>query len=366
MFTPVTIGALALKNRIVMAPMTRSRVEADARPGALEATYYAQRASAGLIITEGTAPCASGLGYSRTPGIYTPEQIASWRAVVEAVHARGGAIVLQIMHVGRVAHPLNQPEGAEIVAPSAIAARAKVYTEQAGMQEMAVPRALRTDEIPEVVATFAQATRNAREAGFDGVELHATSGYLPHQFLSTNSNQRTDAYGGSPQNRARFVLEAIDAMIEAWSADRVGIKVSPGQGFNDMVDETARETYGYLADELSMRRLAYLHVTRQAQFSPEDQAFDSFAELRRRFKGPLLVNGGLSKAEAEALLENRQADFFSFGAAYIANPDLVERLAADRPLAVSDRSTHYAGGATGYIDYPTYEEEHLAPAEPRD
>ncbi|MBO9540500.1 alkene reductase [bacterium] len=366
MFTPVTVGALRLKNRIVMAPMTRSRVEQDATPGALEATYYAQRASAGLIITEGTAPSATGLGYSRTPGIYTPEQIEGWRAVVDAVHAKGGTIVLQIMHVGRVAHPLNQPEGAEIVAPSAIAAKAKVYTEQAGMQEMVAPRAIETDEIPAIIAEFAQATRNAREAGFDGVELHATSGYLPHQFLSTNSNQRTDAYGGSPENRARFVLEVIDAMAEAWSADRVGIKVSPGQGFNDMVDETARETYGYLADELAKRHLAYLHVTRQAQFSPADQTFDSFAEMRRRFKGPLIVNGGLTKAEAETLLANGQGDLFSFGAAYIANPDLLERLEADLPLAVSDRSTHYAGGSKGYIDYPTHEEARLAGAVPRD
>lgn len=352
MFTPVRLGAIEIPNRVVMAPMTRSRANPNAEPGPLHALYYQQRASAGLIITEGTAPSADGLGYARTPAIYTEGQIAGWKLVTGAVHKAGGRIVLQLMHVGRIAHPLNQPAGARIVAPSAVTAKSQMWTDSQGMQPVPSPAELTDVEIRAVISDFANAAGNARLAGFDGVELHGANGYLVNQFLSTNTNQRTGPYGGSVENRARFAIETIDAMSAAWESGRIGIRVSPGGSFNDMQDDDASEMYPYLARQLSSRALAYLHVVRPAPFHPSTQAFDVVAVLRDAYRGALIVNGGLDLAEAKSLLNQNLGDAFSFGRPFIANPDLPEVLRKGVPLAQADHTTFYTPGDKGYTDYP--------------
>lgn len=354
MFTSTRAGELQVKNRIVMAPMTRSRALDGAVPGPLHVTHYVQRASAGLLITEGTATSPSGLGYSRTPGLYSEAQVEGWRKVTDAVHAAGGLIVVQLMHVGRIAHALNQPEGARIVAPSAVAAKGAMWTDTQGMQQLPVPEALTVEEIRAVIAEFGQAARNARAAGFDGVELHSANGYLPNQFLSPNSNLRTDEYGGSVERRGRFVLEVFEAMSAAWSNGRVGVRISPGGAFNDMHDPEPLATYGWLTKQLSERGAAYLHVIRQEQFSPAEAAFDVWSELRPLFHGAFMANGGLDAATAQELLAKGGADLVSFGRAYIANPDLTARFRSDWPLAAGDPGTFYTPGEKGYNDYPVY------------
>ncbi|MBL8215480.1 MAG: alkene reductase [Bryobacterales bacterium] len=349
MFTPYKAGEIEIPNRVVMAPMTRSRADENAAPTALTATYYAQRAQAGLLITEGTSPSADGLGYARTPAIYTPQQVEAWRQVTDAVHAAGGRIVIQLMHVGRIAHALNQPDGARVVAPSAIAAAGTMWTDKGGMQPYPVPHELTIAQIAEVVDEFAQATRNARDAGFDGVELHAANGYLPNQFLAPNTNLRTDAYGGSIENRGRFVLEVYDAMAAAWSADRVGIRVSPGGTFNDINDPNPKATHTWLAAELAKRKPAFLHIARMGALD-----FDVFATLREVFPGTLIANGGLDFAGGQKLIEAGTADLVSYARLFISNPDLPARFQNEWPLAAADNSTFYTPGAKGYTDYPAY------------
>lgn len=349
LFDPVVLGEVALANRVIMAPMTRSRAGEGDLPTDLHVAYYRQRASAGLIIAEGTQPSLNGKGYCRTPGIHSAEQVVAWRRVTDAVHAEGGKIILQIMHVGRVASHLNKAPGTETVAPSAIQAKGQIYTEQ-GMMDLDTPRALETAEIAGVIAEFARATTNALAAGFDGVELHCTSGYLPAQFLSSNSNQRTDEYGGSAANRIRFVVEAIDAMVAAGGAGRVGFRICPGNPFNDIHDDNPAETYGALMDALAPKGLAYLHLIDVA--NPQ---VESLSLVKKHWTGKLILNESITYDKAQALLADNVADAISFGRPFIANPDLVARWKSGAPLAKFDLATLYAGGEAGYSDYPAHE-----------
>jgi len=342
-----SLGRIELSNRMVMAPMTRSRAEDNDCVSDLHVDYYAQRASAGLIVTEGVQPSLDGKGYCRTPGIYNQAQIDAWRKVTEAVHARGGKIVCQLMHCGRVASHLNKATGAETLAPSAIAANAKIFTEQAGMTTMDAPRALTTAEVLEVVEQYRQATENAYAAGFDGVELHCTSGYLPAQFLSTGSNQRDDQYGGSLDNRLRFVLQLLEAMASVDGADRVGMRICPGNPFNDLQDNNPRETFSTLLDRVSGMGLAYLHVIRMAS-----TGLDNIALAKAHFSGPLIVNDSYSAEEADQLLQDDEVAAVSFGRLFIANPDLVHRVQEGLAFNRLDASTLYSAGPQGFTDYP--------------
>ncbi len=345
LFSPVTLGDYSLRNRVVMAPMTRSRADAQGVPSPLAVEYYGSRADAGLIVTEGTGPSAAGMGYARTPGIYTAAQIAAWRNVTDAVHARGGRIFLQIMHVGRIAHSANRSIPDPPVAPSAIRAAGEMWTDSLGMRPFDMPRALELPEIPSVIGEYAQAARNALAAGFDGVELHAASGYLPNQFLCPGSNQRSDAYGGSIANRIRFVVETLESMIAAaGSPGKVGMKVSPGMNFNDIQHDDPMPTYLALASAIAPLRMAYLHVMRAG--------IGAEAALREVFAGTLLVGGGFLKDEAHLFLAEGRADAIVFGSAYLANPDLVKRFERDAPLNEIDKSTFYTPGPKGYTDYP--------------
>lgn len=345
LLTPLTLGDYTLRNRIVMAPMTRSRASAEGVPSPLAADYYGSRADAGLIITEGTGPSAMGMGYARTPGIYRQDQVEAWRVVTNAVHARGGRIFLQVMHVGRIAHAANRMIADPPVAPSAVRAAGQMWTDTLGLQPFDLPRALDLSEIPAVVGEFASATTQALGAGFDGVELHAASGYLPNQFLSPGVNQRTDAYGGTVDHRIRFVVEALTAMVAAaGSPGKVGIKISPGVTFNDIQHDEPMPTYLALARALAPLNIAYLHVVRTG--------IGAAAALRDVFPGPLLVGGGFQRDDATRALAEGRAEAIAFGAPYIANPDLVTRLERDAPLATPDRSTFYTSGAQGYTDYP--------------
>ncbi|MDR3213989.1 MAG: alkene reductase [Azoarcus sp.] len=350
LFTPVHIGRHSLPNRFVMAPMTRSRADDETGvPDDLVATYYAQRASAGLIISEGVFPSAMGKGYVRTPGIATEAQIAAWRRIVVAVHDRGGKIFMQIMHCGRISHPSLLPGGATPVAPSAIKPEGQTWT-SAGQVDYVTPRALRTEEIAGVIEEYRLATRRALDAGFDGVELHAASGYLPEQFLSSGSNQREDKYGGSVENRVRFVLETLAAMTAEAGNDRVGIKISPEMNYNSITDAAPQETYTYLAGQLLGLDLAYLHV---ALFGAKT---DYHALLRPRFQGTYLLGGGLDQAKAEAALAEGRADAAVFGVSFIANPDLPERFRRGAPLNAPDSATFFTPGAKGYTDYSALNE----------
>tara|TARA_R110001592_G_scaffold363372_1_gene686085 strand:- start:204714 stop:205808 length:1095 start_codon:yes stop_codon:yes gene_type:complete len=346
-FSAVSLGGLTLANRIVMAPMTRSRADSDAVPTEMMVDYYAQRASAGLIISEGIAPSANGLGYCRTPGLFNEAQVDAWSRVTAAVHAAGGKIVAQLMHVGRVANQLNKPAGSETVAPSAVQAKGEMYTDQAGMMPFDSPRELRVDEIGEVLEEYRKATINAFSAGFDGVELHCASGYLPAQFLSTGTNQRRDAYGGSVQNRCRFALEALAAITSVRGAERVGMRICPDNPFNDLSDENPLDTFEHLLEASGRLNLAYLHVIRL----PAGRV-DNIALARRFFGGRLIVNDSYAFEEASRVIANQEAAAVSFGRPYIANPDLVERFQCGGELAKFDPRSLYAGDATGYSDYP--------------
>lgn len=347
LFEPVDLGALSLRNRIVMSPMTRSRAGAGDAPTELHVDYYRQRASAGLIVTEGVQPSPAGKGYCRTPGLYSPAQIDGWARVADAVHAEGGLIVAQIMHCGRIAARVNKGDDSEIVAPSPIRARAKIFTDQLGLVPMEEPRALTTEEIPQVVEEFAHAARAARAAGLDGVELHASSGYLPMQFLSSNANRRTDRYGGSAENRIRFVMEVLEAMGGAIGFDRVGLRCSPGLGYNDIDDADPAETYGLLFDRASALGLAYLHLVRNV--TPK---VDNHALARAHWRGRLILNNELAGETAAEVLRQGGADAVSFGRDFIGNPDLVARLRGGLPLAGFDRARLYTPGPEGYTDYP--------------
>lgn len=345
LFQPLRLGDMTLPSRIVMAPMTRSRADDDGVQPEIAATYYGQRADAGLILTEGIYPSDMGKGYVRTPGLHSAAQVAAWRKVTKAVHDNGGRIFAQIMHTGRVAVPAFLPGGALPVAPSAVRADGQAYTDQ-GMQPMVTPRALETSEIAGVIDAYRHATQSALDAGFDGVELHAASGYLPEQFLSSKTNRRTDAYGGSIVNRARFVVEVLEAMASVAGAGRVGIKISPEMNFNDISDDTPQETYSHLVKQIAPMGLAYLHV---ALFGAKT---DYHGLLRPLFKGAYLAGGGFTGKTAEEALAKGRADAIVFGAAFIANPDLPKRLARGVALAEPDKATFYAPGPHGYIDYP--------------
>lgn len=348
LLTPGRIDGFDTRNRIVMAPMTRSRAHPGGVPSELAIHYYAQRASAGLIITEGVAPSSVGLGYARTPAIESAEQVSAWKNVVDAVHVKGGRIFMQFMHVGRIGHSANRYTKEPLVAPSAVRAAGQIWTDALGLQDLDTPRALELSEIPAVIGQYAQATRNALAAGFDGVELHSASGYLPMQFLSSNTNQRTDRYGGSVQNRIRFVIEALEAMIAAaGSASRVGIKISPAMPFNDIHDADPVETYTTLVKALSPMGLAYLHVLRSA---PLPNVFDI---LRPLFSGPFAAGGGFDRESGNAALASGAADFIVFGKLFTSNPDLPVRFARGAALVDPDPTTFYSPGPKGYTDFAT-------------
>lgn len=352
LFTPLQLGPLKLPNRIVMAPMTRNRAMEGNVPGDLILEHYRQRASAGLIITEGSQVTPAGQGYPFTPGIHSAEQVAGWRRVTDAVHAKGGRIYLQLWHVGRISHPCFQPQGAAPVAPTAIKPAGQVYTFE-GLQDFVTPRALELAEIPEVIEQFRSGARNAFEAGFDGVEIHGANGYLLDQFLRDGTNQRSDAYGGSIANRARFMLEVTEAVCAVWGADRVGLRLSPSNPFNDIRDSDPEATFSHIVEQLNHFGLAYLHITALGADAPgaAGPAFD-LRKLRSLFKGVYMVNAGYDKLRANAALAAGDADLVAFGVPYIANPDLPERFARDAPLNNAEPATFYGGDAKGYTDYP--------------
>jgi len=351
LFSPVTLGELELPNRVVMAPLTRVRSGAEGVPGPMVVEHYQQRASLGLIVSEGTYPSQAGRGFPGQPGLVTPEQLEGWKNVATAVHSAGGRIVAQVMHAGRVTHEATTG-GHQVVAPSAIAIAGETRTYE-GKKPYPVPHALTTEELPAVIEEFVQASRNAIAAGLDGVELHCANGYLLHEFLSPASNQREDACGGSPANRARFVVEVVTAVAEAIGAGRVGIRISPEHNIQDAVEPVpvdVRATYGALVDAVAPLKLAYLSILHQ------DPAGALVQDLRARFDGPVLVNSGFglitSREEALAMLNDGHADAVAVGRPAIANPDLVRRWQENRPLNAVDPLTFYGEGAKGYTDYP--------------
>ncbi|MET4101862.1 N-ethylmaleimide reductase [Roseovarius sp. MBR-78] len=352
LFSPIRIGDLDLPNRIVMAPLTRNRADdTTGEVGDLQAEYYAQRASAGLIITEAAQISPEGKGYVGTPGIHSAEQVAAWKKVTDAVHAKGGRIVIQLWHVGRISHVSLQPDGQAPVAPSAIAAKAQTFTPN-GFEDTSPPRALRKDEMPRVVADYVQAARNAKAAGFDGIELHAANGYLLDQFLKDGPNRREDGYGGPVENRARLLMEVLDGLETVWAPGRIGIRLSPWSGFNDAVDSDPDATFGWVVERLNGRGLAYLHLVEGSTGGAREGGFDA---LRAKWQGVYMANNDYDRDLAMARVGSGKVDLVAFGRPYIANPDLAERLAANAPLNEGDQATYYGGGAEGYTDYPTLE-----------
>lgn len=358
LFQPYQLGAFTLANRVVMAPLTRNRAEAGLVPSRFAATYYAQRASAGLIITEATQISAQAQGYQDTPGLYTQAQIDGWRQVTDAVHAKGGKIFVQLWHVGRISHVDLQPEGAAPVAPSAIRAETKTFVNNA-FHDVSVPRALELEEIPDIIEDFRQASANAIAAGFDGVEIHGANGYLLEQFLKDGANQRTDAYGGSIENRARLLLEVTAAVAKQIGAERTGVRISPVSPANAISCTNPQPQYDYVAEQLSALGVVYLHVVEGATGGSRDIAPFNYDSLRQRFKNTYLANNGYNTELASAQLAQNKADLFAFGRPFISNPDLVERLKTGAALNALDATTLYGGGAKGYTDYPTLPEAGL-------
>jgi len=354
LYEPMRIGELTLANRVVMAPLTRNRALPDGDlPHALTARYYAQRASAGLLISEGTQISAEGKGYAWTPGIYSAGQVAGWRLVTDAVHARGGLIFAQLWHVGRVSTHSLQPNGQAPVGPSAIAANSRTF-DGTGFSPTAMPRALATDEIARVVEDFRKAADNAKEAGFDGVELHAANGYLIDQFLRDGSNHREDRYGGSIENRARLLGEVLGALTRVWPSQRVGVRFSPFSNANDVSDSDPMTTFAHAVSVASNFRLGYLHLVEgQTGGTRELPPGADLAALRRRFKGAYMANNGYDRTMAQNAIGAGVADLIAFGRPFIANPDLVERLRRNAPLNVGDHTTYFGGSEKGYTDYPT-------------
>jgi N-ethylmaleimide reductase len=352
LFSPYRLGDLELGNRLVMAPMTRSRAVDGNVPNSLAAAYYAQRASAGLIITEATQVSPQGVGYIRTPGIHSAEQVAGWKTITDAVHRAGGKIFSQLWHVGRVSHP-DFHDGALPVAPSALPVEGDAYTPR-GPAKLVTPRALETNEIPGIVAQFRKAAENAKAAGFDGVELHGANGYLLDQFLRDGSNRRTDAYGGSVENRARLGLEVADAAIGVWGPQRVGYKLSPYFSGYSMSDSNPIETFSFIAAQLSKRGLLYLHVSEAVAGPMAAPAGTRRATpiLREAFDGTLIANGGYDSASGQAVIARGEADLVAFGVPFLANPDLPVRYQTNAGLNAPDQVTFYAGEEKGYIDYP--------------
>jgi N-ethylmaleimide reductase len=359
LFAPFQLGPYSLPNRLVMGPMTRSRTGPGNVPTALTAIYYAQRASAGLIVTEATHISPQGAMSMTSSGIHTPDQTAGWRRVTAAVHEAGGRIFLQLWHVGRISHTSIQPDGALPVAPSAIAARCEKKTATGEMRPLPTPRALDIDEIPGLIDQYRRAAASALAAGFDGVEIHSANGFLIDQFLRDGSNHRADRYGGSAENRARFLFEVTEAVAKVWGGERVGVHLSPTTNFNDMFDSDPAHTLGVAADGLNAFGLTYLHLVEGVPGSPMAPAegMPRLAPmLRKIFRGALILNGGYTRASANAAIAAGQADLISFAVNFLANPDLPERLRRDAPLNVPDRATFYSGGAKGYTDYPTLDQ----------
>jgi N-ethylmaleimide reductase len=352
LYSKTTLGSLTLQNHLVMAPMTRNRATNNT-PNELMMEYYAQRSSAGLIITEGVSPSPNGLGYARIPGIFSAPQVAGWKRITNAVHNKGAKIFVQFMHCGRIGHSLNLPEGACVLGPSAVAAAGDMYTDAEGMKPNATPQAMTEADIKSTIDEFAQAAKNAVAAGFDGIELHGANGYLLEQFIRPNSNQRTDRYGGAIENRARFVLEVAEAVVMAIGKDKVGIRLSPYGVFNDMPLYDAMEAdYTYLAQQLNARGLVYIHLVDHSPMGapPVPDAIKKM--FRNTFKGKLILSGGYDAARAESDLAARKADLIAVGRPFLANPDLPERWKTGAALNEVDMATFYTPGPKGYTDYP--------------
>ena len=350
---PVQLGPLVLPNRVLMAPLTRSRADADGVPGKLAATYYSQRASAGLIVSEATQISPMGKGYINTPGIHSLEQVKAWSAIVDAVHQHGGRIFLQLWHVGRISHSSLLPNNAHPVAPSAIRAKSRTML-ATGAVEVSEPVALTADGIQETLADYRRAAANAKEAGFDGVEIHAANGYLIDQFLRTGTNHRTDEYGGVAANRVRFLSQVVEQVLNFWERTRVGVRLAPTVPFNDMSDDNPRETFSVAVEQLNTYGLGYIHVVESAQDSKGDdeESLALSAHLRSLWKGLYVVNGGYDRARGEEALRTGHADAVAYGRAFLANPDLPKRLRLGAALNEPDPATFYGGGAAGYTTYP--------------
>lgn len=352
LFEKSMLATLPLQNRFVMSPLTRCRALGNV-PTDLMVEYYTQRASAGLIISEGTSPSANGIGYARIPGIYSAAQIAGWSKVTAAVHGEGAKMFMQIMHCGRIGHPLNVPAGGQILAPSAVAATGEMWTDSSGMQPNAMPTAMTEAQIKSTVAEYAQGAKNALDAGFDGVELHAANGYLLEQFIRPTSNQRTDAYGGSIENRARFVLEVVDAVVKAVGKDKVGIRLSPFGVFNDMpVYPELADEYAYLAEQLNARGLVYIHLVDHSPMGAPAVPASIKAMFRKTFKGALILSGGYDAVRADKDIADGRCDLVAFGRPFLANPDFIARSKAGAAMNAPDMDSFYTADAKGYTDYP--------------
>lgn len=358
LYQPYTMGSLPLSNRMAMAPLTRSRANDKLEPTALMATYYTQRSSAGLIIAEATQICPQGQGYMNTPGIFTEQQVAGWKRVVDSVHAKGGKICLQLWHVGRISHTYFQPGNAAPVAPSAIRASAKVFI-PSGFDDVSMPRELTSDEIKGLVDTYRQAAENAKKAGFDMVEVHGANGYLLDQFLRDKTNHRQDQYGGSIEHRARFLLEVVEAVSKVYPADRVGVRISPVSTFNDIDDSAPQPLFIYVAKELGRMGLGYLHIIEGQTGGARDARPEvDFAAIKQSFRDAgghaIVANNGYTREMAEAAVANGSADVIAFGVPFLANPDLVTRFQKGHPLNSPDPNTFYGGSEKGYTDYPVF------------
>ncbi|WP_024506678.1 alkene reductase [Bradyrhizobium sp. ARR65] len=357
LFEPFKLGPITLPNRLVMAPLTRNRaVPPGMVPGPLAAEYYGQRASAGLLITEASQVSQQGQGYQDTPGIYSKEQVAGWRKITERVHELGGRIFIQLWHVGRISHTSLQPSGGKPVAPSAIRANTKTFV-GGSFADVSEPRALELSEIPGIIDDFKRAAANAREAGFDGVEIHGANGYLLDQFAKDGANKRTDAYGGSIESRARLMLEVSKVVSAEIGAERTGIRISPVTPANDISDSNPQPLFDYIVDQLNALKLVYIHVIEGATGGPRDIAPFDYASLRKRFSGAYVANNAYDFELATKVLAEGAADLIAFGKPFISNPDLVERLKRGAPLNDWDKATFYGGGAKGYTDYPVLETE---------
>jgi N-ethylmaleimide reductase len=355
LYSKAVLGPISLQNHLVMAPMTRNRATENI-PNALMSEYYAQRATAGLLITEGVSPSPNGLGYPRIPGIFSPAQIQGWEPITAAVHAKGAKMVIQLMHCGRIAHPLNLPAGARMLAPSAVAADGEMYTDAEGMKPHPVPQAMTEKDIKATLAEFVQAAKNAMTAGFDGIELHAANGYLLEQFIRPNTNQRMDGYGGAIENRARFVLETADAVMGAVGKDKVGIRLSPFGVFNDMpLYDAMASDYTYLAQQLNARKLAYIHLVDHSAMGAPPVPDTIKSAFRKLFNGTLILSGGYDVQRSENDLTAGRCDLIAVGRPFLANPDLVARWKSGAALNEPDMTTFYTPGPKGYTDYPFLE-----------
>lgn len=351
LFEPYKLGAATLTNRSVMAPLTRNRAVAGFVPNPLAIEYYGQRASAGLLITEASQISQQGQGYQDTPGIYSKEQVAGWRKVTDRVHEQGGHIYIQLWHVGRISHTSLQPNGGKPVAPSAIRANGKTFV-GGTFADVSEPRALELNEIPRIIEDYKRSSANALEAGFDGVEIHGANGYLLDQFARDGANKRTDAYGGSIENRARLMVEVSKAVTAVAGADRTGIRLSPVTPANDLADSNPQALFDHIVDQLNALKLVYIHVVEGATGGPRDVAPFNYDSLRKRFSGTYIANNGYDFKLATKVLEKNKADLIAFGKLFISNPDLVERLKLGAPLNDFDKATFYGGDAKGYTDYP--------------